>query len=236
MDMLQTPHITRVYDLELQQARGMVMTMGGLVEQQLDSALRALFEHNIELGQSAATGDYKVNEFEVRIDELVVQTIALRQPAANDLRFLFTVIKIITDLERIGDKAEKIGRLSLTLAPLLNGFAFIEDMRSMGTQVQKMLHEALDAFARMDAEAAARISAEDLEVNKTYKKALAELMQHMSQNPNTIDVSLDILWCLRAIERIGDHVTNLCEYVIFLVKGKDVRHLSREDMLREVTS
>ncbi|MFZ5467400.1 MAG: phosphate signaling complex protein PhoU [Pseudomonadota bacterium] len=231
----QTPHITRAYDLELQQARGMVMNMGGLVEQQVDSALRALFEHNAELGQSAATGDYKVNEFEVKIDELVVQTIALRQPAANDLRFLFTIIKIITDLERIGDKAEKIGRLSIALAPVLDGFSFVNDLRAMGEQVQKMLHEALDAFARMDAEAAARISGEDLEVNKTYKKALNELMKHMAENPNTIDVSLDILWCLRAIERIGDHVTNLCEYVIFLVKGKDVRHLTHEDMLREVT-
>lgn len=231
----QTPHITRAYDLELQQARDMVMTMGGLVEQQVDSALRALFEHNAELGQSAATGDYKVNEFEVKIDELVVQTIALRQPTANDLRFLFTVIKIITDLERIGDKAEKIGRLSIALSPMLDGFKFADDMRTMGEQVKKMLHEALDAFARMDAETAARISGEDLEVNKTYKKVLNELIKHMTENPNTIDISLDILWCLRAIERIGDHVTNLCEYVIFLVKGKDVRHLTHEDMLREVT-
>lgn len=231
----QNPHITRVYDLELEQARGMVMNMGGLVEQQVNNALRALFEHNTELGQQAATGDYKVNEFEIKIDELVVQTIALRQPTANDLRFLFTIIKIITDLERIGDKAEKIGRLSISLGPVLDGFQFIEDMRIMGRQVQDMLHGALDAFARMDAEAAARITGDDLEVNKTYKKALSELMKHMSENPNTIDVSLDILWCLRALERIGDHVTNICEYVIFLVKGKDVRHLTHEDMLREVT-
>ena len=228
-------HITTQYDVELEQARSMVMSMGGLVEQQVNSAIRALLDHNTELGKAAATGDYKVNEFEVRIDELVVQTIALRQPAANDLRFLFTVIKIITDLERIGDKAEKIGRLSISLAPTLDGFSFFGDMSTRGEQVQVMLHEALDAFARMDADAAARISGMDLEVNKTYRKALKELMKHMSENPETIDVSMDILWCLRAIERIGDHVTNLCEYVIFLVKGKDVRHLTHEDMLREVT-
>lgn len=230
-----TRHITRQYDVELEQARSMVMSMGGLVEQQIDSALRALFDHDAEQGKAAATGDYKVNEFEVKIDELVVQTIALRQPAANDLRFLFTVIKIITDLERIGDKAEKIGRLSISLAPTLDGFIFFADMRFMGDQVQKMLHEALDAFARMDADAAARVSGMDLEVNKTYKKALKELMKHMAENPATIDTSMDILWCLRALERIGDHVTNLCEYVIFLVKGKDVRHLTHEDMLKEVT-
>ncbi|MEW6765300.1 MAG: phosphate signaling complex protein PhoU [Pseudomonadota bacterium] len=234
MDM-HTPHITSSYDAELQQARGMVMSMGGLVEQQLDNALRALFEHNLELGQAAAASDYKVNEFEVKIDELVVETIARRQPTANDLRFLFTVIKIITDLERIGDKAEKIGRLSLALAPLLESHSFATEMRHMGNQVQKMLHDSLDAFARMDAEAAARISGEDFEVNATYRKVLSELMSHMVNNPNTLDVSMDILWCLRALERVGDHVTNICEYVIFLVKGKDVRHLTHEDMLREVT-
>jgi len=234
MDKL-SPHLIRKYDMELDQARSMVMSMGGLVEQQVNSALCALFDHNVEQGQLAATSDYKVNEFEVRIDELVVRTIALRQPAANDLRFLFTIIKIITDLERIGDKAEKIGRLSVTLAPRLDGFTFLDDMRLMGAQVQKMLHDALDAFARMDADAALRVNAMDLEVNKTYKKALKELMDHMAGSPSTMDVSLDILWCLRALERIGDHVTNLCEYVIYLVKGKDVRHLSHDDMLREVT-
>ncbi len=234
MDM-QPPHISSSYDAELQQARGMVLSMGGLVEQQVDNALRALFERNLELGQAAAASDYKVNEFEVKIDELVVETIALRQPTANDLRFLFTVIKIITDLERIGDKAEKIGRLSLALSPVLEGHSFVDYMRDMGHRVQKMLHESLDAFARLDAEAAARISGEDTEVNVTYRKVLSELMNHMTNNPHTLDVSMDILWCLRAIERIGDHVTNLCEYVIFLVKGKDVRHLTHEDMLREVT-
>ncbi|MEW6446091.1 MAG: phosphate signaling complex protein PhoU [Pseudomonadota bacterium] len=232
---MQTPHIASSYDTELQQARGMVMSMGGLVEQQIDNALRALFEHNLELGQAAAASDFKVNEYEVRIDELVVETIARRQPTANDLRFLFTVIKIITDLERIGDKAEKIGRLSLTLAPVLESHTFAVDMRAMGGRVQKMLHEALDAFARLDAETALRVTGEDLEVNAAYRKVFTELMTHMSNNPNTLDVSMDILWCLRALERVGDHVTNICEYVIFLVKGKDVRHLTHEAMLREVT-
>ncbi len=230
-----TPHIMHAYDEELKEAHNMVMSMGGLVEQQLDNALRALFEHNTELGKAAATGDYKVNDYEVKIDDLVIQTIALRQPAANDLRFLFTIIKIITDLERIGDKAEKIARLSLTLGPILDGFGLLDDLRAMGARVQGMLHQCLDAFARLDVEAALRINNEDLEVNKLYKKVLDDLVRHMAQNPNTLDISLDILWCLRAIERVGDHVTNICEYVIFLVKGKDVRHLSREDMLREVT-
>ncbi|TQV64801.1 MAG: phosphate signaling complex protein PhoU [Halothiobacillaceae bacterium] len=235
MDM-HSPHISTSFDNELRQARSMVMSMGGLVEQQIDNAMRALFEHNTDLGQAAASGDYKVNEYEVRIDELVIETIARRQPNANDLRFLFTIIKIITDLERIGDKAEKIGRLSVTLAPMIESHEFVGDMRLMGEMVQRMLHESLDAFARLDAEAAMRISGEDDEVNALYSTILGKIMAHMSSNPNTLDVSMDIIWCLRAFERIGDHVTNICEYVVFLVKGKDVRHLTREDMLLEVTS
>jgi phosphate transport system protein len=141
----------------------------------------------------------------------------------------------VGDLERIGDKAEKIGRLALTIQPLMNGYTFTPDIRNMGTMVQKMLHDSLDAFARMDVEAAVAISGSDRDVNEVYRSVLADLMKHMAENPNTLNLSMDILWCLRAIERAGDHVTNICEYIIFLVKGKDVRHITREDMIRELT-
>ena len=230
-----SPHISSQFDADLEEVRSLVMSMGGLVEQQLDSALRALLENNMELGQSAASGDYQVNNLEVEIDQRVIDTIAMRQPTANDLRFLFTAVKVVNDLERIGDKAEKIGRLALTIQPLMNGYSFAEDMRSMGGMVQKMLHDALDAFARMDADAALAIKSADKDVNATYRRVLADLMQHMSDSPNTLDLSMDILWCLRSIERVGDHVTNLCEYIVFLVKGKDIRHTTREDMIKELT-
>ncbi len=229
------PHISSQFDADLEEIRSLVMSMGGLVEQQLDSALRALLENNIELGQAAASGDYQVNNHEVEIDQRVIDTIATRQPTANDLRFLFTTVKVVGDMERIGDKAEKIGRLALAIQPLMNGYPFAADMRTMGTMVQKMLHDALDAFARMDADAAEAIKNSDKDVNATYRVVLTDLMQHMSDNPNTMDLSLDILWCLRSIERVGDHVTNICEYIIFLVKGKDVRHTKREDMIKEIT-
>jgi len=230
-----TPHISSQFDADLEEIRSLVMSMGGLVEQQFDSALRALLENNMDLGQAAATGDYKVNNYEVEIDQRVIDAIATRQPAANDLRFLFTTVKIVADMERIGDKAEKIGRLSLVIQPLMNSYSFANDMRAMGVKVQNMLHDALDAFARMDADAAMNIKNADKEVNATYRIVLADLMQHMSDNPNTLDLSMDILWCLRSIERVGDHVTNICEYIVFLVKGKDVRHTTRDDMLNEIT-
>ena len=229
------PHISSQFDADLEEIRSLVMSMGGLVEQQFDSALRALLENNVELGQAAATGDYQVNNHEVEIDQRVIDAIAMRQPTANDLRFLFTTVKVVSDLERIGDKAEKIGRLALTIQPLMNGYTFTNDLRDMSFMVQKMLHDALDAFARMDADAAMSIKNTDKEVNATYRRVLADLMQHMSDNPNTLDLSMNILWCLRSIERVGDHVTNICEYVVFLVKGKDVRHTTRDDMMKEIT-
>ena len=229
------PHISSQFDAELAEIRSQVMSMGGLVEQQFDSALRALLDNNMALGQAAASGDYQVNEHEVQIDQRVIDTIATRQPTANDLRFLFTTVKVVGDLERIGDKAEKIGRLALTIQPMMNGSSFAADIRNMSVMVQKMLHDALDAFARMDADAAILIKSADKEVNATYRVVLADLMKHMSNNPNTLDLSMDILWCLRSIERVGDHVTNICEYIVFLVKGKDVRHTTREDMLKEIT-
>jgi len=229
------PHISKQFDADLEEIRSLVMSMGGLVEQQFDSALRALLENNVELGQAAASGDYQVNNHEVEIDQRVIDTIATRQPTANDLRFLFTTVKVTGDLERIGDKAEKIGRLALAIQPLMNGYSFASDIRSMSTMVQKMLHDALDAFARMDADAAMTIKNTDKEVNATYRVVLADLMKHMSDNPNTLDLSMDILWCLRSIERVGDHVTNICEYIVYLVKGQDVRHTTRDDMMKEIT-
>ena len=229
------PHISSQFDADLDEIRSLVMGMGGLVEQQFDSALRALLENNVELGQSAASGDYQVNNHEVEIDQRVIDTIATRQPTANDLRFLFTTVKVVSDLERIGDKAEKIGRLALAIQPLMNGYSFANDLRGMSVMVQKMLHDALDAFARMDADAAMSIKSTDKEVNATYRVVLADLMQHMSDNPNTLDLSMNILWCLRSIERVGDHVTNICEYIVFLVKGKDIRHTTRDDMMKEIT-
>jgi len=224
--MNTTAHISSQFDQDLNHVRDLIMSMGGLIEQQLDSALRALIHGDIALGEQASAGDADVNKFETDIDQSIVKIIATRQPTANDLRFLFTASKIVADMERIGDKAEKIARIALVIQPLISSYSFMKDIRLMGEMTQKMLHDVLDAFARMDAESAIAIKQSDTHVNNAYREVLADLMEHMAENPNTLDYSLNILSCMRAIERVGDHVTNICEYIVYLDKGVDVRHLN----------
>lgn len=228
------PHISSQFDLDLNHVRDLIMSMGGLLEQQLDNALRALIDGNIALGEAAAAGDASVNQFETDIDQCIVDIIATRQPAASDLRFLFTASKIVADMERIGDKAEKIARIALVIQPLVNSYGFMKDIHVMGEMTQKMLHDAFDAFARMDAEAAIAIKQSDTYVNNAYREVLADLMKHMADNPNTLDYSLNVLSCMRAIERVGDHVTNICEYIVYLDKGVDVRHLNLNNTVEQI--
>jgi phosphate transport system protein len=234
--MNTTAHISSQFDHDLNHVRDLIMSMGGLIEQQLDNALRALIHGDIALGEQASAGDVGVNKFETDIDHSIVEIIATRQPAANDLRFLFTASKIVADMERVGDKAEKIARIALVIQPLINSYSFMKDIRLMGEMTQKMLHDVLDAFARMDAEAAIAIKQSDTHVNNAYREVLADLMEHMADNPNTLDYSLNILSCMRAIERVGDHVTNICEYIVYLDKGVDVRHLNLTNTVAKIES
>ncbi len=227
-------HISRQFNEELEDIRNRVLAMGGLVEQQLSDAVVALVERNSQLAEVVATNDYKVNAFEVAIDEECSQIIAKRQPAASDLRLIMAVIKTIADLERIGDEAEKVGRMALRLSQEAESRKHYVDLGHLGDHVRQMLHEALDAFARMDPESAVKVWRKDLKIDKEYESILRQLMTFMMEDPRSIPAILDIMWAARAIERIGDRSGNICEYVIYLVKGKDVRHTSLEQMEKEV--
>jgi len=235
MEKIETRHhISHRYDQELEDVRNRVLTMGGMVEQQLADAVRAVIEGNTELAEFVITNDYKVNSLEVTIDEECTQILARRQPAASDLRLVVAVIKTITDLERIGDEAEKIARMALHLAELerpKNNYAEIEQL---GEHVRQMLHRALDAFARTDTEAGLQIAQEDLKVDQEYEGLVRQLITFMMEDPRHIRRALDVMWTARALERIGDHACNICEYIIYLVMGKDVRHTSLEQMERDV--
>jgi phosphate transport system protein len=228
-------HISHQFDAELADIRNRVLAMGGMVEQQLNDAVRAFAEADSSIAELVVTSDYKVNAFEVAIDEECNQIIARRQPAAGDLRLILAVIKTITDLERIGDEAERIGRMAIHLSEIAAGKKGppYTEIEHLGNHVQRMLHDALDAFARLDVELAVNVAREDIKVDREYEAIMRQLITFMMEDPRSIPHVLDVMWSARALERIGDRSCNICEYVIYLVRGKDVRHTSLEHMERQ---
>ena len=234
MDSVHTHHISRQYNAELEEIRSRVLQMGGLVEQQIEQALTALVTADTRLGEAVIMGDTKVNDLEVTIDEECQQIIARRQPAASDLRLVIAVIKTITDLERIGDEAEKIARMAVRLANAERPKNNYAELQLLGNQVRTMVRDALDAFARMDTQAALRTAHEDQQIDQQYESIIRQMITFMMEDPRTITRALDVIWAARALERIGDHAHNICEYIIYLVKGKNVRHTSLEKIEQEI--
>ena len=233
--MASTPlaaHISQQFDKELEDIRSKVLAMGGLVESHLAQVLDALGHGNAAIAESVAHADYKVNAFEVQIDEECTEILARRNAVARDLRLVLAVTKIITDLERVGDETEKIARMVLNLIENENPKSYYIGVLAMGHHVRRMLHDALDAFARMDSDAALTIAKEDPEVDREQDAAMRALITYMMEDPRSISRVLGVVLAVRAMERIGDHARNICEDVIYLVRGKDIRHISLEDAER----
>jgi phosphate transport system protein len=208
--------------------------MGGLVEQQIEQAMIALVKGDAALGEAVIMNDTKVNKLEVTIDEECNQIIARRQPAASDLRLVVAVIKTITDLERIGDEAEKIARMAVRLAGEERPKNNYAEIQVLGQHVRQMVHDALDAFARVDVESALLTAREDRKADQEYEGAIRQLITYMMEDPRTISRVLNVIWAARALERIGDHARNICEYIIYFVKGKDIRHTSLDQVAQEI--
>lgn len=222
-------HISRRFDHELESIRNKVLTMGGLVETQVNLGLKGLLESDSEIARKVVQDDYKINRMEVEIDDQCVKILARRQPAASDLRLVVAIIKTITDLERIGDQAEKLGRNQLELVDNGASLSNYVNLEHLGELVSRMLNRALDAFARMDVEEALKTIALDDKINAEFEAIMRQVITHMMEDPRTIRNALRVSWCARALERIGDHSKNICEYIVFLVQGKDVRHTGKRD-------
>lgn len=217
-------HIMTQFDDELEEIRTRLMEMGGKVEQQLQNAIRAISEADSKLAEEVIAEEQRVDDMEVDIDEACILIIARRQPAASDLRLVMMVTKAVNDLERIGDEAKKIANHAVILAEQGGNSEGYTEVRHLGQSVSSILANALDAFARFDVEAAMRTLEEDKQVDLDYKTALRELVTYMMEDPRSITRAINILWVIRSLERIGDHAKNLCEQIVFVVKGKDIRH------------
>ncbi|MGC9422773.1 MULTISPECIES: phosphate signaling complex protein PhoU [Vibrio] len=222
-------HISGQFNIELESIRTHVLTMGGLVEQQLSFAMQALHKDDVDLARKVVSEDHKVNEMEVSIDEACTRIIAKRQPTAKDLRLIMAIIKTITDLERIGDVATKMAYVVIE-SPNIKQRQFQVSLEPLCRQAIAMLHQVLDAFARMDVEAAAEVYKQDDKLDKEYEAVIRQLMTYMMEDPKNIPHILQVMWSARAIERVGDRCQNICEYIIYFVKGKDVRHLGEQSI------
>ncbi len=230
-----TEHTSKQFDAELEAVRARVLQMGGLVESQIQLAINALSSGDVALMNRVIADDHRVNAMEVEIDESCNQIIARRQPAAGDLRMVMTVIKTITDLERIGDEAEKIARMAKLLSQKERlHLPHYHEIKHAADLALDMLRKSLDALARLDLAVAAQVVRQDEQVDEEFRAIMRYLITFMMEDPRTISTALEILFVAKAIERIGDHAKNMSEYVVYMVKGRDVRHVTVEEIEREV--
>lgn len=228
-------HTFKQFDIDLEGIRSRVLQMGGLVEQQVQNAMRGLETGDILLIDQVINNDQRVNRQEVDIDEACTHLIARRQPAASDLRMITTVIKTITDLERIGDEAKKIARRAKALHTSDHAINLRIRMQPAAELALEMLRASLDSFARVDVSAAVAVHRQDKKVDEEFRGVIRQLVTFMMEDPRTISACLDMVWIAKSIERIGDHSKNMSEYVVYMVKGRDVRHVSVEEMERELS-
>jgi phosphate transport system protein len=237
MDRLNlSHHISRQYNEELENVRSQVLKMGGIVEQQMAEAVQALVAGDSELARQVVTNDYRVNALEVAIDEECTRIVARRQPAASDLRLVMAVIKTISDLERIGDEAKRVAKMVVEQFSGTVNEEVRQELEHMGALVRDMLRSVLDAFARTDVGTAMAVVRQDAKVDAKYGSITRQLMTYMAEDPRAIPMMLNILWAVRAMERIGDRCQNIAEYVFYLVHGRDIRHISLEDVEKEVVA
>ncbi len=227
-------HISRQFNEELEDVRSKVLHMGGIVEEQLANALRVLVNDESELARIVIDADAIVNSLEVEIDEECTRIVARRQPAATDLRLVMTVSKTINELERIGDEAKRVAKMSRKdMDGVLQDDVRVE-LAHMGELVREMLRQVLDAFARTDVDTAVLVVKADAKVDKRYKKIIKQLIDRMRDEPDAVPAVMKIMWAVRSLERLGDRCQNIAEHIIYMVLGTDIRHIKLDDVLAEI--
>ncbi|WP_027966245.1 phosphate signaling complex protein PhoU [Halomonas halocynthiae] len=227
-------HISRQFSQELEALKAHLLQMGGLVEKQVQDATRSLLEADTELAQRVVTNDRSVNDLQISIDNECTLVLLRRQPAATDLRLVLAVTRATSDLERIGDEASKIARNVLDLISKNSGSRGFVEVRLISEHVCRMVRDSLNSFTHFDADLALQVVREDEDVDSEYRSAMRSLMTFMMEDNRAISPILSIMWMLRSLERIGDHASNLAEYVIYLVKGMDVRHQDIDDVANHI--
>lgn len=227
-------HISRQFNVELEEVRSKVLHMGGVVEQQLANALKVLVDDKGQLAREVNSADALVNALEVEIDEECTRIVALRQPAASDLRMVMAVIKTINDLERMGDEAKRVAKMSRKYMEGVLKDGIRADLQHMGDLVRDMLRQVLDAFARTDVDTAVMVVKADNKVDKKYKNIIKQLIGQMRSEPDDVPQVMKIIWAVRSLERLGDRCQNIAEHIIYMVLGTNVRHVKLDDVLAEI--
>jgi phosphate transport system protein len=228
-------HISGQFNKELEDIRNHVLTMGGLVEEQIEQAIKAFTSTDVELAEQVIKQDNQIDALEIALDRECMQILALRQPTAFDLRLLMTVLKIINELERVGDMAEHIAKMAIYLSDIEGSKSDpYYEIQHMADLVKGMLHDALDSFARMTVEQVPAITGKDENVDREYASILRQQITYMMEDPRNITRTLNVLWTVRSLERIGDHACNICEHLVYMIKGEDVRHISRAELEKKL--
>jgi len=234
MQELTTDHISQQFNNELEQLRQHFLTMGGVVENQVQDSIQALLDSNGSLAEDVKDKDATVNQLDGLIDEECTRILAKRQPAASDLRMILSISKAVSELERMGDEAKKIANLTLNLINEGESPRGYVEINRIGQMVSRMIHDALDAYARLDIDTAIKVAKQDRAVDQEYNTALRSLVTYMMEDPRSISRVINVIWVLRSLERIGDHARHTCQHLIFMVKGVDVRHVHVNDLAGEV--
>lgn len=221
-------HTNKQFHSDIEEARSLFLEMGGQVEAMLRGGMQALATGDPDVVDEVRMREKEVNRLEVEIDERIILLIARNQPAAIDLRLLLSISKMLTDMERCGDEAEKIAKMASRLHDAERGYEAVVELRHMADLVGNMIRNALDSFARQDEVAASTVMRADKEVNREWKASLRHIITFMIEDPRTISRSIDLIFIARALERIGDHAKNMAERVIFMVRGDDVRHVGAQ--------